>query len=453
MCVYPEKGPGKLCKHYSKRSLDDEEKKLILHYQNYFRNKVALGYAENEYGQQPPAAGMLQLMWHDELQEIAQRWADQCTSFEDPGQHDVCKVTKDFEVGQNIITIGTQRARAMNHSEAIKDWYLEMTTYDPDWVGSYQGSVKPPSRIGHYTQLVWAKTQYVGCASVTFVDVVRKKRFWVNRLVCNYGPSGNIIDASVYKVGRPCSKCPPGTSCHPQWGGLCATPQQLAEPPVLPVDFLEPADWVKKKYSEASRNDDVSIRSFPLLNLTNRKRPILKSTALTTTNEISFCTISQSISLLPTMSLTETSLTSSTTLQSSSLTTSLTSAHTPAIQSYPLTTKPTHTNSPWSAPTKRQPYSFRRPATGEERHRWTAKDNASTSSSCAPKHFRRRAVLQKRRRRRWRWRTPVCLCPMEEDEEAVDRVLRWKAVRSRAASSAPRAALALCLLPALTCVL
>ena len=31
-------------------------------------------------------------------------------------------------------------------------------------------------------------------------------------LVCNYGPGGNIIDKPVYKIGKPGSKCPEGTT-------------------------------------------------------------------------------------------------------------------------------------------------------------------------------------------------------------------------------------------------
>nr|CAI5845846.1 unnamed protein product [Callosobruchus analis] len=64
--------------------------------------------------------------------------------------------------------------------------------------------------IGQYTQLVWANTRYVGCGISIFLDIqssTPKKKFYSHRLVCNYGPTGNVLGRTVYQKGVPCSKC------------------------------------------------------------------------------------------------------------------------------------------------------------------------------------------------------------------------------------------------------
>ncbi|NXS53884.1 CRLD2 protein, partial [Brachypteracias leptosomus] len=69
----------------------------------------------------------------------------------------------------------------------------------------------------HYTQIVWATTNKIGCA----VNVCKQMNVWGEvwenavYLVCNYSPKGNWIGEAPYKTGRPCSECPPS------YGGGC----------------------------------------------------------------------------------------------------------------------------------------------------------------------------------------------------------------------------------------
>lgn len=79
--------------------------------------------------------------------------------------------------------------------------------------------------IGQYTQLVWAKTQYVGCGLAIYGDrnttkKINNKKVYYKRLVCNYAPAGNVIDEQVYQIGAPCSKCPQG-KCNNVRKHLC----------------------------------------------------------------------------------------------------------------------------------------------------------------------------------------------------------------------------------------
>ncbi|TTR36200.1 Cysteine-rich secretory protein LCCL domain-containing 2 [Bagarius yarrelli] len=69
----------------------------------------------------------------------------------------------------------------------------------------------------HYTQLVWATTNRVGCAVHVCSSMNVWGETWENAvyLVCNYSPKGNWIGEAPYQHGRPCSQCPPS------YGGVC----------------------------------------------------------------------------------------------------------------------------------------------------------------------------------------------------------------------------------------
>lgn len=78
---------------------------------------------------------------------------------------------------------------------------------------------------GHYTQLVWATSEYIGCGHASFLEDISvhdnpKSPHVVHRLVCNYGPAGNIQGASVYRIGKPCSACS-NKICDKTYTGLC----------------------------------------------------------------------------------------------------------------------------------------------------------------------------------------------------------------------------------------
>merc|ERR1712037_775908 len=54
--------------------------------------------------------------------------------------------------------------------------------------------------LGHFTQLGWADTYMVGCGYSYYDD---PKRGLSKLYVCNYGPGGNLVGDSMYKVGFP----------------------------------------------------------------------------------------------------------------------------------------------------------------------------------------------------------------------------------------------------------
>lgn len=49
---------------------------------------------------------------------------------------------------------------------------------------------------GHYTQIVWAKTDKIGCGMRIYFDGNMNRKY----LVCNFGPAGNMLSAPIYET-------------------------------------------------------------------------------------------------------------------------------------------------------------------------------------------------------------------------------------------------------------
>ncbi|XP_023312119.1 venom allergen 3-like [Anoplophora glabripennis] len=192
----------------------------ILDIHNDIRNHVASGQeSRGALGNQPPAADMFLLEWDEELEAIAQRWADQCISANAIVQHDKCRRTENFEVGQNVVTAISPDVQLPELSVLILNWYKQITSIIPSDVDEFTGIWRGKHQVGQYTQLVWAKTRLVGCAVAAFKETVGDAQYII-RFVCNYGPAGNVVGQSVYQRGKPCSRCPYRT-CDEMRPNLC----------------------------------------------------------------------------------------------------------------------------------------------------------------------------------------------------------------------------------------
>jgi pathogenesis-related protein 1 len=66
-----------------------------------------------------------------------------------------------------------------NYTDAVNDWVSEKQYYDYN-----SNTCQPDQMCGHYTQVVWAKTERVGCAEVKCSN---GDQF----VACNYDPPGN----------------------------------------------------------------------------------------------------------------------------------------------------------------------------------------------------------------------------------------------------------------------
>jgi len=195
------------------RSFSESGKSLILAKHNELRRKVAKG-EQKEPKQQPSASNMKKLLWNEELANIAQRWADQCDF-----SHDKNRKTLDRTyVGQNAY-LGTSSQKddlesIMSKMDVpVQAWYDEVVNfnYDPTNINPF----KFDYNAGHYTAVVWAETDEVGCGQVVY----QEGNVYKNIVVCNYARGGNMVGSAMYQEGEPCSGCSSGYQCQ---DALCA---------------------------------------------------------------------------------------------------------------------------------------------------------------------------------------------------------------------------------------
>ncbi|XP_043188089.1 scoloptoxin SSD976-like [Amphibalanus amphitrite] len=207
------------CGFVRRRRLSVDESAAMLHRHNMERMLVAQGRRRGRNGQTlPKAANMMQMSYDLELHDIAQGAADRCL-----GGHDCfpCRrAASGIYPGQNF----AGSTRPVSPREGLLDinlppmdqaggWFEEVHLLSPSEVHSFQGG----HGAGHYTQVIWAVADQLGCGWIEHKDGGALSV----KLFCNYGPTGNGLDRPVYQAGEPCSACPRGTTCSTEYPGLC----------------------------------------------------------------------------------------------------------------------------------------------------------------------------------------------------------------------------------------
>ncbi|XP_030750540.1 uncharacterized protein LOC115878255 [Sitophilus oryzae] len=165
------------------------EQNAIVNIHNNFRKRIASGSVPG----QPKGINLRRLRYDHKLALEAQKIAN-TTVFRHVGVKD-----SRFSVGQNLYkTSSTAAGGSSNWNGAITGWFNEYKSYK--FVKCCAGYEK----TGHYTQVVWATTQYVGCGYAYYYEA---GKYPYNKFyVCNYGPAGNIGGSYPYKTGS--SGCP-----------------------------------------------------------------------------------------------------------------------------------------------------------------------------------------------------------------------------------------------------
>ncbi|XP_041103456.1 peptidase inhibitor 15-like [Polyodon spathula] len=183
-----------------RRYISQDDMIAILDYHNKVRGKVF-----------PPASNMEYMVWDENLAKSAEAWAATCIWEHGP------QYLLRF-LGQNL-SVRTGRYRSI--LQLVKPWYDEVN----DYVFPYPRDCNPRCPLKcygpmctHYTQMVWATSNRIGCAVNTCHNMNVWGSVWrrATYLVCNYSPKGNWIGDAPYKVGVPCSACPPS------YGGTCS---------------------------------------------------------------------------------------------------------------------------------------------------------------------------------------------------------------------------------------
>ncbi|XP_046655340.1 uncharacterized protein LOC124348961 isoform X2 [Daphnia pulicaria] len=205
----------------SRRGVEDKNRQVILDAHNALRSIVASGQeSRGRPGPQPQASNMQIMTWDEELATVAQRLAEQCLFEHDCNE---CRKVGRFPVGQNLaVEWTTGPPLPINWKTQVTRWYEEVQEFPNTSARKFEFSVV----TGHYSQIIWADTNRVGCGFTSYRD---NGTLETNLYVCNYGPAGNFIGLPSYKVGAPCSQCPANTACSSRFSSLCESPKKNPE--------------------------------------------------------------------------------------------------------------------------------------------------------------------------------------------------------------------------------
>nr|XP_045612774.1 venom allergen 5-like isoform X1 [Procambarus clarkii] len=203
----------------SRTGVTADEQVQILTAHNNFRAKVARGEEVlGDAGPQPSGANIREVVWNDELAQVAQAWASQCPTGHDTyNQRRIC--SRSYFVGQNIYFQWSTNPASV-WEKAVQAWYNEVQYMPNTNVAAFSSRVPSGKAIGHYTQVVWGTTYEIGCGAVYYTDTRWGYTFTQSKTyVCNYGPAGNFLGSPVYEAGVAASLCPGTPSLN--YTGLC----------------------------------------------------------------------------------------------------------------------------------------------------------------------------------------------------------------------------------------
>ncbi|KAF6115509.1 peptidase inhibitor 16 [Phyllostomus discolor] len=189
-------------------ALDDEERLEMVKLHNLYRAQVS-----------PSAANMLQMRWDGELAAFAKAYAQQCV-----WGHNKERGRR----GENLFAITDE---GMDVPRAVEEWYLEQEHYNFS-----AAHCDPGQMCGHYTQVVWAKTEKIGCGSHFCEKLQGVEETNIHLLVCNYEPPGNVKGQRPYQEGTPCSQCPSDYRCE---NSLCEPIRDSEAAEELPQSVTE----------------------------------------------------------------------------------------------------------------------------------------------------------------------------------------------------------------------
>ncbi|XP_060018728.1 peptidase inhibitor 16 isoform X3 [Lagenorhynchus albirostris] len=236
-------------------ALSDDEKHVMVELHNLYRSQVS-----------PPAANMLQMRWDEELAAFAKAYAQQCV-----WGHNKERGRR----GENLFAITDE---GLDVPLAMEEWHHEREHYNLSAATCATGQM-----CGHYTQVVWAKTERIGCGAHFCEKLQGVEETDIHLLVCNYEPPGNVKGQRPYQEGTPCSQCPLGYHCE---NSLCEPirgPEEAQDLPYLvteaPSSLATEASGSRKEADKEASSTRMPSRSpesslQPKMSLTGTWEPL-----------------------------------------------------------------------------------------------------------------------------------------------------------------------------------
>ena len=142
----------------------------------------------NAHNQVRRDEGVPELAWSAEIAVYAQAWADQLAETVCTIEHRPRTGAWAQEYGENLYSMSSTGSLTgtISLAQGVRNWADEKAYFPGGVLKNFSAYAKP---IGHYTQLIWATTERVGCA----VSTCKSGQWNTLILVCNYDPPGNYI--------------------------------------------------------------------------------------------------------------------------------------------------------------------------------------------------------------------------------------------------------------------
>jgi len=206
-----------LSKPAASSNIDNSLQEYIVDLHNKYRSLVANG----RLGNQPSASNMKKINWNNTLATFAETWVQKCNY-----EHSKSDYGENLAVG-TIFESMTEYDYKTNFDHAMRMW-AEEEHLNFDYPTTCVCRHATNCQCGHYTQIVWAQSNTVGCAIIQCNGMngnwILPKSQLTFLISCNYAPPGNMwingIAQPPYKLGSPCGDCPNDTPrCNDH--GLC----------------------------------------------------------------------------------------------------------------------------------------------------------------------------------------------------------------------------------------
>ncbi|EGT43618.1 hypothetical protein CAEBREN_29503 [Caenorhabditis brenneri] len=184
----------------------------IVEIHNDLRSKVALGEVEIGGSQHSPATNMIKIRWSPASARTAQNYANTCPDAPSGLPN----------VGENLyFEYSKKKPTSLDKfgPNAANSWAEDFDIYG--WNSVIFDQETQDSGIGYASQMVWARTGYIGCGVKNCgVDLNTFTQDYRIVVVCHYREMGNVIDDPIYEEGEVCTNCPAFRSCEEETG-LC----------------------------------------------------------------------------------------------------------------------------------------------------------------------------------------------------------------------------------------
>ncbi|XP_045460799.1 venom allergen 5.01-like [Harmonia axyridis] len=156
----------------------------VLFWHKYYRNELIEGTLPNL----PKAEKMPEIFYENELEIEAQYLANRCHY-----EHENVTTKTWGDVGLNLyMESSKQFDKTQEWAQVIYEWWLEQDMY------YYGKPIIPAAR--HFGQMIWAKTEYIGCGFTLFPIKHPNLTLFHKFYVCAYAPKGNIPNELPYEA-------------------------------------------------------------------------------------------------------------------------------------------------------------------------------------------------------------------------------------------------------------